>query len=102
MHLTITRFEVAPDLAEADVVRMFEQSTERYAQVPGLLAKHYYLGPGRQAGGVYLWENEARAKVVLGDAFAEAIRQRFGSTPTVESMYCPLSLDNVRGCVRIA
>ncbi|OWT63518.1 YdhR family protein [Candidimonas nitroreducens] len=102
MHLTITKFQVSPHLTEADVVSMFEQSTERYAQIPGLLAKHYFVGPGRQAGGVYLWENEAQAKAVLGAEFAEAIRQRFGSAPTVESMYCPLSLDNARRSVRIA
>ena len=102
MHLTITRFEVAADLTVADLVHMFEQSTERYTRVPGLLAKHYYLGPGRQAGGVYLWEDEARAKAAQGPEFAEAIRQRFGSVPEVEAMYCPLSLDNVRRSVRTA
>ncbi|MBV6304062.1 YdhR family protein [Candidimonas humi] len=102
MHLTITKFEVDPDLTVADLVRMFEQSTERYTRVPGLLAKHYYLGPGRQAGGVYLWEDEERAKAAQGVEFVEAIRQRFGSVPEVQAMYCPLSLDNVRRCVRTA
>lgn len=100
MHLTITRFEVSPSLTEAEIVRMFEQSTERYAQVPGLLAKHYYLAPGHQAGGVYLWEDETRARVVHADAFAEAIRERFGSAPTIESMHCPISLDNIHKYVR--
>lgn len=102
MHLTITKFKVSPSLAEAELVRMFEQSTQRYAQVPGLLLKHYYLAPDHWAGGIYLWENEAQAQAALGDAFITAIRERFGSMPTIESLHCPISLDNIHKHVHMA
>lgn len=102
MHMSITKFQVSPSLSNEELIRMFEQSVERYAQLSGLLFKHYFLAPDHWAGGVYLWESEAQAKAAFGDAFTAAILERFGSTPTVESMYCPISLDNIHKHTRFA
>lgn len=101
MHLTITRFAIGPELSRADAVRLFEQSLPRYAAVPGLLCKHYHLGADGVAGGVYLWARAQDAEAFFTPAFTEGIRQRFGSTPTLESLDCPISLDNQHSTQRI-
>jgi hypothetical protein len=101
MHLTITRFNLGPNLTGAEAVRLFEQSLPRYAAVPGLLSKYYYLGAEGQAGGVYLWARAQDAQAFFTPEFTESIRRRFGSTPTVESMDCPIWLDNQHASQRI-
>ena len=103
MHLTLTRFEVTPAMERAQIVSLFEQSLPRYRAVPGLLSKHYYLEEGgRFAGGVYLWAGREDAEAFLTPAFAEAIRTRFGGTPAVTHLVCPLSLDNAPHAQRTA
>ncbi|GAA4341322.1 YdhR family protein [Pigmentiphaga soli] len=102
MYVTITRFKVSPDIGEAGLTALFEQSAERYAKVAGLLAKHYYIDEGNEAGGVYLWESRADADALFDEAFAQGILQRFGSRPSVHTMWCPVSLDNVHHSVRLA
>lgn len=101
MYITITRFDVKPSLSRADVARLFEQSLPRYAAVPGLLNKHYWLGEGQEAGGVYLWASREDAESFFTPAFEASIRERFGSIPQVTAMDCPVSLDNVHQARRV-
>jgi hypothetical protein len=101
MYLTITRFALGPGLSHREVVRLFEQSLPRYAAIPGLLCKHYYLAEGDIAGGVYLWASKADAEALFTPEFAEAIRLRFGHAPTVQAMDCPITLDNLHATHRI-
>lgn len=103
MHLTITRFEVTQPIDRDQLSTLFQQSLPRYSTVPGLLSKHYYTEPdSRFAGGIYLWASPEDAQALLTPEFSEAIRARFGSTPTVQVLDCPLTLDNIHGDHRVA
>lgn len=102
MYLTITRFEITQPFTRAEVARMFEQSMPRYAAVPGLLSKQYYLErEGLVGGGIYLWARREDAEAFLTPAFAEGLRARFGSLPTVQAMDCPVWLDNAHQDQRV-
>jgi len=96
MYLVITHFMVDAQIDSAELACMFESSAPRYAAIPGLLSKQYYIEDGDGgAGGVYLWERKEDADNFFDDTFRQTIAQRFGSLPTLRTMNCPIWLDNV-------
>ena len=74
----------------------FDQLAPAFRNVPHLLRKQFLLSPdGRTAGGVYLWQDEAAARIFMQQRVAPMIRDKFRVEPTIEFYDSPVIVENV-------
>lgn len=94
MIVAIVRFPVTGGLA-ADVAReRFLASAPSYQHLPGLRRKYYLrTEDGEGAGGVYLWDSREDAERVYTDEWRQRMLTRFGATPEIEFLDCPVIVD---------
>lgn len=93
--ITIVRM----DAAGADprtLQDLIARTAPAYQSVEGLLRKYFVLGT-MQGGGVYEWRNEADARQWFNETWAEQMRNRYGTVPTVEYFAVLASVDNIDG-----
>jgi len=96
MIIVITRFAVPATVNVGEMRETLAQVAPAFRNVPHLVRKQFLLSPdGRTAGGVYLWEEEAAARLFMQQRVAPMVRDRFGVEPTIEFYDSPVSVENV-------
>jgi hypothetical protein len=77
---------------------VFASSAPKFRAVEGLIRKYYVLSPdGATAGGMYLWQSREDAERFYTHEWKEAIREKYGSPPSVTYFESPVVVDNVAG-----
>lgn len=95
MITAITEFKLPKGTTLAKATEMFRASVPRYAGFPGLIRKYYLYGADESVRGVYLWESRAAAEKLYTEDFRKAVRERFGSDPTITFFDTPIVIDNL-------
>ena len=100
--VTVVQLPLPPGAERARVVAAFEAAVPQYRNVPGLLRKHFVLGPDGTFGGVYLWKDEAVARAFFDDAWFERGRRTYGAQPAIEWYDAPILLPTAEASNRVA
>jgi hypothetical protein len=98
MMIASVRFDLRPGTTLAEATALFEASTAKYRDVPGLLTKYYVFGGGK-GGGIYLWESREAAEQLYTAAWRQMIADRYGCEPAIEWLENPVTVDNIGGRV---
>ncbi len=80
--------------------REFTEIDTTYREVSGLISKHYLMGDEAN-GGVYMFEDRAKADAWFNDGWADWMEGRFGVRPTLEIFDNAVIVDNTAGEVRV-
>ena len=95
MIIVITRFSVLTTINTSQMRTAFTQASPAFRNVPGLIRKHFLLSTdGRTAGGVYLWEDEEKARGFMQQRVVPMIREKFHVEPTLEYYHSPVLVEN--------
>ena len=103
MITAFVQFKLPKPVLLAEATRLFEASTPKYRNLPGLIRKYYLLGDdGVSAGGVYLWESRADAERLYTSEWREKVTSAYGSAPVITWFNCPVIVDNLANDVTVA
>ena len=72
-----------------------------FANVSGLISKHFICGDDGCAGGVYQWESRAKAEAFYGGPWRDGIVERYGMPPEIRFFDLFAKIDNAAGIIEI-
>lgn len=80
------------------VVRKMRQTLQQYRQIPGLSFKIFSLArPDGEFGGIYLWQDRARAQAWFSPAWYARVRDERGVEPEVRMFDASAMFDSAAG-----
>lgn len=98
MKMAYVRVNVAEPVSLDIASDRAHSGADFYAEVPGLLAKHYLRsGDGHQVGGIYLWESKEVGEAFFAGEWRDRIAALNGSEPQIDWFEAPVVIDNVHG-----
>lgn len=90
----------AKALPPAESRQLLHEVAPRFQQIPGLLRK-YFIGDGKTAGGVYVWQDQASANNYLDEGWSQRMAASYGGQPEVAYFDCSGLVDNLAGSLEI-
>jgi hypothetical protein len=95
MITVFVKFPLSPFQSREAIAADFNNLSEMFYAIPGLLRKYFILAEdGAYAGGVYLWETRAAAEAFHSENFQLIIQERYGAIPEITFCECPIVVDN--------
>jgi hypothetical protein len=96
----LVQFKLPQPVSREKAMEIFFSTASRYRATRGLMRKYYVLSQdGGTAGGVYLWRSRQDAESLYTKEWAEQVRERYGTTPTVTYFDSPVIVDNVTNVI---
>ena len=78
-----------------EFVKKMAATTPKYEGMEGLTRKYYVMTEDNQhAGGIYLWETKEQAEAWYNDEWRKYMTEAWGEEPLIESLDCPIVVDN--------
>lgn len=97
MIISIVSFKLPAPLTLEAAKNRFQETASKYLHIEGLIQKSYFLSEdGKYAGGIYFWENRACAEKMFNDEWKKFAIAKYGVEPSLEYLYNPVTLDNVK------
>jgi len=98
MITSIVNFTLPLAVTLEKATELFENGTDNYRTVPGLIRKYYLLSnDGRTAGGVYLWESQEKAADFYNQEWFQLIEDKYHCKPIISYFQTPVIVDNLAG-----
>ncbi len=101
MITAIVRYRLPPQIDRAACRAHFEAIAPGFAEVKGLLSKHFIWSERGVAGGVYQWRSRAEAEAFYSGPWRDGIIRRYGMSPEIEFFTVFAKTDNEAGAVTI-
>ena len=96
MITALVQFKLPQAVTREKAQEIFLGTASRYRDTPGLLRKYYVVSQdGGTAGGVYLWKSRKDAEALYTKEWENAVRERYGASPSITYFECPVVVDNV-------
>ena len=96
MITELVLFDLPKGITREQVVSGMRESAQHWRGCPELVRKNYlYDAQKGQAGGVYLWPDQAAAQRWHDEPWRQRIRQLYGSEPVIRYFDTPLVVDNL-------
>ena len=103
MITAIVNFPAPEGATLASITAAFSATSPMYEKLPGLIRKYYLFDPESGiGGGVYLWEDRARAEAFYDEAWRARIAEKYGVAPDIRFFESPVIIDNALETVTVA
>lgn len=105
--VTVISIPVPAGVTREQLIEEFRAALPQYRAIPGLMRKHFVIGPDATFGGVYLWKDAGSARAWFGPAWVERVRTTYRAEPRIDWYDTPILLpsadpDNLVGAERLA
>ena len=99
--IVVVQFDL-PKRTEDQAIKGGTASAPTYRELgrKGLIRKDYLNGEAG-TGGIYLWESRKAAEAWFTDAKLAELTQRFGATPKLTWYDTHVTVDNLKGEIRV-
>jgi hypothetical protein len=96
MITAMTTFRLPKPITREEARSIFLSTAPNYRGVQGLFGKTYvYAEDGASVGGIYFWNSKPEAEAMFTDTWRSAVREKYGTDPTVTYFESPVVVDNV-------
>jgi hypothetical protein len=99
MITATVRYKLPAHIDEAACREHFHKIAPGFAEVEGLISKHFIWSASGWAGGVYQWKSIEAARRFYSGPWREGIVERYGMHPEIEFYEVFALTDNARGTV---
>jgi len=99
MITATVRYKLPAHIDEAACREHFHKIAPGFAEVEGLISKHFIWSSSGWAGGVYQWRTVEAARRFYSGPWLQGIIERYGMHPEIEFYEVFALTDNARGTV---
>lgn len=80
----------------------YKETTVLYTDIDGLLRKDYHYNPETDiGGGMYLWDDEEKARAFHQGPWMERLLANYGSEPEIDWLQIPMTTDGINHSVAV-
>ena len=99
MIIAIVRYKLPEHIDREDCRRHFHTIAPGFADVPGLISKHFICADDGWAGGVYQWRSREDAESFYSGPWLSGIVSRYGMEPEISYFDVFAHADNARDAI---
>ena len=100
MHCVTWTYAVPPQLAEAEIRKLFDKVAGNYLDVAGLIRKYFgFSEDAKSVVGIYLWHSKEDADRFYSPEWMAGVSERWGAAPKREDWVVPVVAETTAGTV---